>query len=153
MSHGLLEPRSELLDRISGALRELDALHSELGAARQRLQRLSADLGGARGELRETSPTGAPGTSPENWLGTLPETLPATLTARELEVLGLLAVGCTNSAIAARLMIAEGTAKKHVFRVLRKLGVTNRSEAVARWYRAGAGVATPLPRSGYLPAG
>ena len=66
--------------------------------------------------------------------------LPDTLTERELEVLGLMAAGCTNSAIAARLDIVESTAKKHVFRVLRKLGVSNRSEAVAFWFRAGYGV-------------
>jgi DNA-binding NarL/FixJ family response regulator len=65
--------------------------------------------------------------------------LPDTLTEREFEVLGLMAAGCTNSAIAARLDIVESTAKKHAVRVLRKLGVSNRSEAVAFWFRAGHG--------------
>jgi DNA-binding NarL/FixJ family response regulator len=148
MEHPRFEPRLDLLDRISGALRELDALHSELGVARQRLQRLCADLGGARvlEAVRETGPERLPDRAAERVPERVPEKLPATLTARELEVLGLLAVGCTNSAIATRLMIAEGTAKKHVFRVLRKLGVTNRSEAVVRWYRAGEGAGTAATR-------
>jgi DNA-binding CsgD family transcriptional regulator len=65
--------------------------------------------------------------------------LPDTLTGRELEVLRLMSAGCTNTAIAERLAIAESTAKKHVVRILRKLGVSNRSEAVVCWFRAGHG--------------
>lgn len=135
MNLALSEPRPELLDRISSALTELNALNRDLGAARLRLQQLSADLGGACGEPEEAPARN--GTSE-------PEMLPPTLTARELEVLALMATGCTNNAIAQRLMIADGTAKKHVFRVLRKLGVTNRSEAVAYWFRAGENGRTPV---------
>ena len=54
------------------------------------------------------------------------------LTARELEVLGLLAAGRSNQAIAAELVITLDTVKKHVTHVLGKLGATNRTEAVAR---------------------
>ena len=54
------------------------------------------------------------------------------LTARELEVLGLLAAGRSNQAIAAELVITLDTVKKHVTHVLDKLGATNRTEAVAR---------------------
>ena len=54
------------------------------------------------------------------------------LTARELEVLGLLAAGRSNQAIAAELVITLDTVKKHVTHVLDKLGAANRTEAVAR---------------------
>ncbi|HEY1715663.1 MAG TPA: LuxR C-terminal-related transcriptional regulator [Solirubrobacteraceae bacterium] len=61
------------------------------------------------------------------------------LTARELEVLRLLARGNTNQAIATALVIREGTVKYHVKNILRKLGATNRADAVARFVRAGGG--------------
>jgi DNA-binding CsgD family transcriptional regulator len=63
--------------------------------------------------------------------------LPDTLTKREVEVLSLMAAGRTNSAIARELCISEATAKQHVKHVLHKLGVSNRAEAVARWFQAG----------------
>lgn len=68
----------------------------------------------------------------------VPRPLPGTLTARELEVLGLMAVGSTNLAIAEELFISDGTVKQHVTHILRKLGASNRSEAVVRWFQAGA---------------
>ena len=55
------------------------------------------------------------------------------LTAREVEVLRLMAAGATNAAIAATLVIAEGTAKTHVKNILRKLDAGNRAEAVSRF--------------------
>jgi len=58
------------------------------------------------------------------------------LTAREREVLQLLARGRTNRAIAETLVISEGTAKYHVKNVLRKLQATSRADAVARYLRA-----------------
>ena len=54
------------------------------------------------------------------------------LTRRELEVLGMLAVGQSNQAIAGQLVITLNTVKKHVCHVLGKLGAANRTEAVAR---------------------
>jgi DNA-binding CsgD family transcriptional regulator len=59
------------------------------------------------------------------------------LTARELDVLRLLARGNTNQAIATALVVREGTVKYHVKNILRKLGATNRADAVARFVRAG----------------
>jgi LuxR family maltose regulon positive regulatory protein len=54
------------------------------------------------------------------------------LTAREVEVLRLLAEGIPNAAIAAKLVVTVGTVKKHVSNVYAKLGVQNRTQAVAR---------------------
>jgi LuxR family transcriptional regulator, regulator of acetate metabolism len=61
-----------------------------------------------------------------------------TLTARELEVLRLLARGHTNQAIADALVVREGTVKYHVKNILRKLGATSRADAVSRYVRAAA---------------
>jgi ATP/maltotriose-dependent transcriptional regulator MalT len=54
------------------------------------------------------------------------------LTERELQVLGLLAAGRSNQGIAQELVVSLDTVKKHVSHVLDKLGVANRTEAVAR---------------------
>jgi DNA-binding NarL/FixJ family response regulator len=51
------------------------------------------------------------------------------LTARELEVLGLIAQGKSNKIIAADLSISEGTVKIHVNNILSKLGVSDRTHA------------------------
>ena len=59
------------------------------------------------------------------------------LTAREKEVLALLAEGAGNKEIAAKLNISENTAKFHVSSILGKLGATTRTEAVTRGYRLG----------------
>jgi len=58
------------------------------------------------------------------------------LTAREQEVLGLLAHGMSNAQIAQTLFISEKTAGHHVSRILSKLGVRNRAEAAAHAARA-----------------
>ncbi|HEX4107738.1 MAG TPA: LuxR C-terminal-related transcriptional regulator [Solirubrobacteraceae bacterium] len=55
------------------------------------------------------------------------------LTAREREVLSLIASGATNGAIAEQLVITEGTVKSHVKHILRKLGAANRSQAIASY--------------------
>lgn len=59
------------------------------------------------------------------------------LTARESEILSLLAEGGGNKEIAARLHISEHTVKFHVSSILAKLGANTRTDAVARAYREG----------------
>ena len=58
--------------------------------------------------------------------------LPEPLTPREREVLELLAAGARNGEIAARLYVTLDTVKKHVGHIFGKLGVSNRTQAVAR---------------------
>ncbi|MEH3076169.1 MAG: LuxR C-terminal-related transcriptional regulator [Quadrisphaera sp.] len=56
----------------------------------------------------------------------------ASLTPREAEVLALVALGRSNSDIAAELSISEPTVKSHLVHVFTKLDVTSRTAAVAR---------------------
>jgi LuxR family transcriptional regulator, maltose regulon positive regulatory protein len=103
--------RAEAADREArAALHVLDELGAEADAARAR-RRLA---GGARG--------GAP----------LPE-----LTAREREVLCVLAEGLTNHQIAERLVLSEHTVHRHVTNILRKLGLPSRTAAAAHAAQVG----------------
>ena len=59
------------------------------------------------------------------------------LTAREIDVLHLMAAGCSNQEIGKRLFIAEGTVKAHVNNILSKMSVSDRTQAVTSALRRG----------------
>ena len=77
----------------------------------------------ADGGLRSRAQAGDNGTSSR---------LEDPLSERELEVLGLLATGKTNSEAARDLFVSVGTVKSHTGNIYRKLGAKNRTEALAR---------------------
>jgi DNA-binding CsgD family transcriptional regulator len=101
------------------ALGDRDSAAMELDAARWAFQRLGAGPDLARlAVLAGDSPAGAAGG----------------LTAREVEVLRLVATGRTNRAIAAELVLSERTVDRHVSNILTKLGVPSRAAATAWAY-------------------
>jgi LuxR family transcriptional regulator, maltose regulon positive regulatory protein len=81
--------------------------------------------------LRACVPAGGAPTADRN-AGTATPGLVEPLSARETQVLGLLAAGSPNQRIAEDLVVTVDTVKKHVTHVLGKLGAANRTEAVAR---------------------
>jgi|tagenome__1003787_1003787.scaffolds.fasta_scaffold20987399_5 pimeloyl-ACP methyl ester carboxylesterase len=63
----------------------------------------------------------------------------AQLSAREAEVLELVAGGCTNAEAAERLVLSVRTVERHLLNAYTKMGVRGRSEAIARWLSRGSG--------------
>lgn len=76
-------------------------------------------------------------TGPGHVIGPTATGARATLTLRQLEVLGLVALGHQTSQIATRLGIAEGTVKEHLESIFRALGVRTRAHAVFVAVRSG----------------
>ena len=74
---------------------------------------------------------------------TRPETSPEGLTARETEVLGLLASGKTNKEIAQELVLSVSTVQRHVANIYAKIGARGRAEATA--YALSRGIIQPRP--------
>jgi DNA-binding CsgD family transcriptional regulator len=86
----------------------------------------------ARARLRPAERAGGPARPPAQ---TNAEELDFGLTARERQVLGLVAQGATNRQIGVALFMAEKTASVHVSRILAKLGVHSRTQAAAVAHR------------------
>lgn len=141
---------SELLLSFSHGLRlalSRAQVTAQLEATGNTLARVTASLEDAAAGVRDVSLnlTGAPAGEPVAddhprarpvLVRTVPRTLPAELTSRELQVLELMAEGRTNAAIAKELVITDGTVKQHVKHILRKLHAGNRAEAIAMWFHA-----------------
>lgn len=107
-----------LMARCSHAVGDVDAERFELSAARATFDELGPNLADAALAPLEAHP---------------PEASP--LTARELEVLRLLAAGVTNKVIAARLSLSEKTIERHVSNIFTKLDVSSRAAATAYAYQ------------------
>jgi LuxR family transcriptional regulator, maltose regulon positive regulatory protein len=87
----------------------------------------------ARATLERIGPLLAScGPGPRRREGAGPDGPVETLTAREIEVLRLVALGRSNSQVATELYVTVGTVKSHVHSISGKLGAANRTEAVAR---------------------
>jgi ATP/maltotriose-dependent transcriptional regulator MalT len=123
---------SELATQALETARRLGSrwLSDELAALarRGRLALESAEVAAANGEI----PAQAEGEDPFG------------LTAREREVLALIAQGATNRQIGNALFMAEKTASVHVSRILAKLRVRTRTEAAAVAHRMGLATAGPV---------
>jgi PAS domain S-box-containing protein len=98
---------------------------TDLNQAQHALGSSADELGPRAAELRARARDNEPN-HPPNAAG---------LTARQQEVLALVAEGLENRAIARRLVVSETTVKSHLREILRRLDAANRTEAVARYLR------------------
>ena len=123
----VLQSRGEVLVDAAGRTTKIVGTAqdiTELTEAQHPLARSSDEPGRGAAELRgRTRSDHEPNTHPTT----------AELTARQQEVLALVAEGLANRAIAQRLVVAETTIKSHLREILRRLDVANRTEAVARY--------------------
>ena len=111
--------KSRLLSAVRRVLSGENALDQEL--AMRLIARVSEEPG--RGRERPLGRTGAGATKK------VPEALVGVLSARETEALRLIASGMTNRQIAKELMVSLSTVKTHVQRIIKKLGVSDRTQA------------------------
>jgi DNA-binding CsgD family transcriptional regulator len=121
----------ELVSLYAGGLAqafERAVLREQVQRQRAQLQSAARWIGGQLLDLSATPRTSPRATAAGGELARL-------LTARELDVLHLVARGQSNPAIAASLAIGEGTVKYHVKNILRKLQARSRAEAVSRYMR------------------
>jgi DNA-binding NarL/FixJ family response regulator len=124
---GLALERTQLMERMQAVRRATADYHAGVSA-------IADDF---TADILDTAGLGvdAAGEHRIHPLGLLAEEHGERLTPREWDVLRNLASGKTNAQIATGLFVTEGTVKSHVKHILRKLGATNRTEAVARFHR------------------
>lgn len=126
--------RARMSEELATLRTGFEALTDSLGTTSTDVHRLSVRRASSTQDMSfaEETPTATPRPSRARRIAA------AGLTAREYEVLGLMAQGRSNGAIARDLVISEGTVKQHVKHVLRKLQAANRSEATALWFNENA---------------
>jgi two-component system response regulator DegU len=117
-------PNQQLTNAMHRALEGESPLNQEL--ALQLIQRLAS----------KTSQPVEPLPAPERGDAATPSP-PNMLTSRELEVLRLLAQGKTNQDIAEELLISRATVKVHVQRIIAKLEVSDRTQAIVHAFKLG----------------
>ena len=135
-AEALLARRGDRRDRELAAelLRRGHATAVELGAAplRAELERLAR-----LGRVELTAGAAAGGQAPDRPADATAPAAALGLTARELEVLALVAEGRSNRQVGEALFISAKTASVHVSNILAKLGVASRVEAAAVAHRLG----------------
>jgi len=117
-------------DTLEAAIRQVYAGRAFLDSAVQDrlLAAVAAGLPGAQPDpAADPAATGADRAWPDG------------LTAREGEVLALIAQGLSNTEICERLFVSQATVKSHVNRIFAKIGARDRAQAVGYAYRAGIG--------------
>jgi DNA-binding CsgD family transcriptional regulator len=125
---GRIYERAVLLERLlsqRAKVRETftvaESMMTEIATAQ--IELVGSEEGEASGDGMPESPPGMP-------------SIDEILTDREREVLTMMVRGLTNNAIAEQLVIKEGTVKSHVKHILRKVGASNRTEAISRYLNA-----------------
>ncbi|MFJ8347185.1 response regulator [Streptomyces sp. NPDC094153] len=119
---------SALMDRLRRDQPVVDAI------AHDRISPTSQETGRSLETLSHLQP--AVGQSSSGWTGGRPAAVDRSrfqLSAREAEIMDLIASGMTNQQIAATCFISEKTVKNHINRIFAKLHSTSRSEAAAKW--------------------
>ena len=115
--------RQRLISSVKRALEGENPLDQEL--ATELLRRMAKMQ-----EEVQTPRSAKPGRRPRR-------VLPDSLTPREREILSLLAPGRTNKEMAEILVVSSGTVKNHVQHIIKKLGVSDRTQAAIRAFEAG----------------